>query len=93
MLNLSKKAEDAAKVVFQEQIWQWFADVQENSSTSHRGCIAPIVMFGSDDVPVNFKGHLSNRWGYICPNLCEKDSESCSQCPPSFKDTVEPITK
>jgi|ERR1044072_2711805 hypothetical protein len=94
MLNLSKKAEDAAKVVFQEQIWQWFSDVQENSTTSQRGCIAPVVLFGSGEpAPNNFQGHLSNRWGYICPNLCEQDSEACSQCPPSFKGAVEPIKK
>lgn len=87
MLNLSKKAEDAAKLVFQESLWQWFADAQENSTTSYRGCIAPVVMFGDGSVPPeDFKGHSSNRWGYICPNLCKKNSEACSECPPSFKD-------
>lgn len=86
MLNLSKKAEDAAKVVFQEQIWQWFSDVQDNSTTSQRGCIAPIVMFGDGKPsPEDFRGHNSNRWGYICPNLCGKNAH-CGECPPSFED-------
>lgn len=60
MLNLSKKAEDAAKVVFQEFIWQWFAHVQENSTTSYKGCIAPVVC----DEHKDSKFYPSNRWGY-----------------------------
>lgn len=58
MLNLSKKAEDAAKVVFQEQIWQWFSEVQENCTTSSMGCISPVVM---DHEPPLY----SNRWGFM----------------------------
>jgi hypothetical protein len=63
MLNLTKKAELAAKVVFQEQIWQWFNDVQENCATSYRGCIAPVVMNHepSTDDDETFP---SNRWGW-----------------------------
>lgn len=64
MLNLTKKAEEAAKYVFQEMLWQWFYEAQDNSVTSYRGCIAPIVMNttsplvgGDDDQP-------SNRWGW-----------------------------
>lgn len=60
MLNLSKKAEDAAKVVFQEQVWQWFADVQENSTTSYKGCIAPVICEEHKDS----KFYPSNRWGF-----------------------------
>lgn len=60
MLNLSKKAEDAAKIVFQEQIWQWFADAQENSTTSYNGCIAPVITDNHKDS----KFYPSNRWGY-----------------------------
>lgn len=63
MLNLSKKAEDAAKVVFQEQIWQWFNDAQENSTTSYQGCIAPIVTKGDPDTDHD-KSYPSNRWGW-----------------------------
>lgn len=63
MLNLSKKAEDASKVVFQEQIWQWFSDVQENSTTSYQGCIAPIVTKG-DPATDHDKSYPSNRWGW-----------------------------
>ena len=60
MLSLSKKAEDAAKVVFQEKLWQWFADVQENSTTSYEGCIAPVICDNHKDSEF----YPSNRWGY-----------------------------
>jgi hypothetical protein len=63
MLNLSKKAEDAAKVVFQEQLWQWFSDVQENSTTSYKGCIAPVVTKKTADMPDD-REYPSNRWGW-----------------------------
>ena len=62
MLNLTKKAEDAAKVVFNEYIWRWFADAQDNSVTSYKGCIAPVVMgklASADTVQPP-----SNRWGW-----------------------------
>lgn len=67
MLNLSKKAEDAAKVVFQEQIWQWFSDAQENSTTSYKGCIAPVIC----EKHIDSQFYPSNRWGY----MSEKDYE------------------
>lgn len=63
MLNLSKKAEDAAKVVFQEQIWQWFADAQENATTSYMGCIAPVIT-KNDPSTNDDKTYPSNRWGW-----------------------------
>lgn len=60
MLNLTKKAEEAAKQVFQEQIWQWFSDAQENSTTSYKGCIAPVITETHKDSEF----FPSNRWGY-----------------------------
>lgn len=63
MLNLSKKAEDASKVVFQEQIWQWFNDVQENSTTSYKGCIAPVITKKTDEM-TDDREYPSNRWGW-----------------------------
>lgn len=60
MMSLSKKAEDAAKLVFQEQIWQWFSDAQDNSTTSYKGCIAPIICDSHQDSEF----YPSNRWGY-----------------------------
>lgn len=60
MLSLSKKAEDAAKTVFQEKLWQWFADAQENSTTSYEGCIAPVIVDNHKDSEF----YPSNRWGY-----------------------------
>lgn len=40
---------DAAKSLTRQAISQWFNDVQENSLTSYRGCIAPIeVLRGSE---------------------------------------------
>lgn len=63
MLNLSKKAEDAAKVVFQEQIWQWFSDAQENSTTSYKGCIAPVITKKTSEM-TDDRQYPSNRWGW-----------------------------
>lgn len=63
MLNLSKKAEDAAKIVFQEQIWQWFNDVQENSTTSYMGCIAPVITRKTQEMSDD-REYPSNRWGW-----------------------------
>lgn len=63
MLNLSKKAEEAAKYVFQEMLWQWFYDVQDNSTTSYKGCIAPIVMSNINGL-VDESQEPSNRWGW-----------------------------
>lgn len=60
MLNLTKKSEDAAKVVFNELLWQWFADIQENSTTSYEGCIAPVIVDNHKDSEF----YPSNRWGY-----------------------------
>lgn len=63
MLNLSKKAEDAAKQVFQEALYDWFYDVQQNSITSYQGCIAPIVTTSLDRSDDD-KCYPSNRWGF-----------------------------
>lgn len=63
MLNLSKKAEDAAKFVFQEMLWQWFYDAQDNSVTSFEGCIAPIIMNNINGLVEEGKAP-SNRWGW-----------------------------
>lgn len=63
MLNLTKKAEEAAKIVFQEQIWQWFNDVQVNSTTSYRGCIAPVITKKTAETSDD-REHPSNRWGW-----------------------------
>lgn len=60
MLNLSKKSEDAAKVVFNELLWDWFYRAQENSTTSYEGCIAPVICDDHKDS----KFYPSNRWGY-----------------------------
>lgn len=62
MLNLTKKAEDAAKIVFNEYLWRWFSDAQENSNTSYKGCIAPVVM--SQLASSDTTQPPSNRWGW-----------------------------
>ena len=62
MLNLSKKAEDAAKVVMNEYLWQWFYEAQDNSVTSARGCIAPIFL-GEQFAPNTLEPY-GNRWGW-----------------------------
>jgi hypothetical protein len=41
-MGLPERAEKANKDLVRQSIYQWFSDVQENSITSYRGCIAPI---------------------------------------------------
>lgn len=41
-MGLSATAEKANKDLVRQSVWAWFSDVQENSLTSYRGCIAPI---------------------------------------------------
>ena len=62
MLNLTKKAEDAAKVVFNEYLWEWFSKAQHNAEESYKGCIAPVIMsqLSSSDTTQP----PSNRWGW-----------------------------
>ena len=63
MLNLSKKSEDAAKVVFNELLWQWFYEAQENCTTSYQGCIAPVVTKKTAEMSDD-REYPSNRWGW-----------------------------
>ncbi|BCP36374.1 hypothetical protein MINTMi198_17440 [Mycobacterium intracellulare M.i.198] len=41
-LGLPDKAEKANKDLIRQSFWSWWSDVQENSMTSYKGCIAPI---------------------------------------------------
>lgn len=41
-MGLPERAEKANKDLAKKAIYSWFNDVQENSMTSYRGCIAPI---------------------------------------------------
>lgn len=43
-MGLPEKAEKANKDLVRQSIYGWFTDVQENSMTSYRGCIGPIVL-------------------------------------------------
>lgn len=79
VMNL--RNEKATKDVFRQMIWNWYSDVQENSLTSYRGCIAPVFDF-SDHGEVVKDGPQTNRWHRICPNRC-KGNGACSECPPS----------
>ena len=74
MLNLSKKAEDAAKVVMNEYLWQWFYEVQDNSVTSAKGCIAPIIM--GEKYAANTIAAWSNRWGWETEDQFKESMEA-----------------
>lgn len=42
-MGLPERAEKANKDLIRQTFWKWWADVQENSTTSWKGCIAPIL--------------------------------------------------
>lgn len=80
VMNL--RNEKATKDVFRQLIWSWFGNVQENSTTSYQGCIAPVFSFSDHGEIID--GPQTNRWERLCPNGCEKDSKmGCSECPPA----------
>ena len=74
MLNLTKKAEDAAKVVMNEYLWQWFYEIQDNSVTSTKGCIAPIIM--GEKYAANTATAWSNRWGWETEDQFKESMEA-----------------
>lgn len=39
----------ATKDLVRQSLYRWFEEVQENSLTSYRGCIAPIEVLSNDD--------------------------------------------
>lgn len=41
-MNLPPAAEKANKDLVRQSLWKWWADAQENSMTSWKGCIGPI---------------------------------------------------
>lgn len=43
-MNLPSSAEKANKDLVRQSLWSWFGEVQENSMTSYRNCIAPIEL-------------------------------------------------
>ncbi len=42
-MNLRESVEKANKDLARQTLWKWFDGVQENSLTSFKGCIAPIL--------------------------------------------------
>jgi hypothetical protein len=48
-LGIPAGQEKAAKDLVKQTIYGWFANVQENSMTSYRGCIAPLQMLRHAD--------------------------------------------
>jgi len=48
-MNLSERAEEAHKSLVRQSLWAWFDEALENSRTSYKGCIAPIVAEQEND--------------------------------------------
>lgn len=48
-LGLPDKVEKANKDLVRQSFWRWWDNVQENSMTSYRGCIAPIQVLREDN--------------------------------------------
>lgn len=42
-MNLRDSVEKANKDIIRQMLWKWWNDVQENSMTSYKLCIGPIV--------------------------------------------------
>lgn len=51
-MNLPSEASKANKDLVRQTIWAWFSDVQENSLTSYRGCIAPVELPRTPESPI-----------------------------------------
>lgn len=52
-MNLPSGVEKANKDLVRQTIWRWFGDVQENSITSYKGCIAPIELPKTPKSPID----------------------------------------
>lgn len=89
-MNLRGTVEKANKDIVRQRIWKWFEEVQENSLTSYKGCIAPIFDF-SDHGEVVKNGPQTNRWNRLCPNCGEGTTSSCSECPPTDHELNRPF--
>lgn len=48
-LGLPNTQGQAAKDLIKQSLYRWFDEVQENSMTSYRGCIAPIEVLSDAD--------------------------------------------
>lgn len=89
-MNLRGTVEKANKDIVRQRIWKWFEEVQDNSLTSYKGCIAPIFDF-SDHGEVVKNGPQTNRWHKLCPNCGDGTTSSCSECPPSELELNRPF--
>lgn len=71
-MALPDRAHKAAKTLLVQEIWRWWDGVAVNSTTSYKGCIAPIVARNGGKVPKGCQGDdgvvyeeaPSNRWGF-----------------------------
>jgi hypothetical protein len=59
-MNLPDRVHKAVKANMTQTAWRWWDGVYENTTTSYKGCIAPIVC----DKHLDSKFYPSNRWGY-----------------------------
>lgn len=56
-MNLREPVEKANKDIMRQTLWKWWSDVQENSMTSHKLCIGPIIA-PNDTGVVSDKPHI-----------------------------------
>ena len=57
-MNLPDRSHYASKAALTQAVWRWWDSVYQNSTTSYKGCIAPVVI--SDAIGAE----PSNRWGW-----------------------------
>lgn len=63
-MNLPDRVHHAQKALIVQSVWQWWDGVYENSTTSYKGCIAPIVITTELDAKISGDIYPSNRWTF-----------------------------
>ena len=66
-MNLSQTAEKANKDLVKQTFWKWWGDVQENSVTSYKGCIAPIQVVRASNGTEREYHWLKTDGAYVVP--------------------------
>lgn len=60
-MNLPDRTYKATRANITQATWRWWDDIYSNTTTSYRGCIAPVVM---QEAGTSDPKEPSNRWGW-----------------------------
>ena len=84
-MNLRESVEKANKDIVRQMLWKWWNDVQENSMTSYKLCIGPIIA-PNDTGVVSDKPHI---WHTRSGKLDTFTKEELTQDGPTFADEYD----